>query len=470
MNMECKIRILKISVKNLKNLNDGTIEFESYKKVLTGDFNFDNSDIVGIYGQNGSSKSTIINAFTIIKTIISSQSINNDFYEKVSKSSDTCKIDISFYHECDDSHYIYDYYVNFSKDDVNKKVTISSEGIWARKYIDNEWTKNKPFFEINKKSDDLMKFISPSTHLNKLSKDIENLLPQLIYLKGQKEANNSSFIFSNEFENILFESKDFVEIGSFINMARVYAVHYFHLYDNREISKIAALDTIPFFYKNESNNKVNSIQGTLSLFSEGKILKKYEKTIELYVDEINLVLEKLIPGTKIALINLGDTIDENGQNEIKYQFVSVKEEFNIPLNLESDGVKKIISIVSSLVDAFNNPFSILIIDEFDSGIFEFLLGSILSVFKEHGIGQLMFTSHNLRALEVIKENIVFTTNDENNRFIKMPYIAKTNNLRKKYLRDLYLGESNLSNQIDEYEIYRALKEAGDLYLYGEEEQ
>ncbi len=50
----------------------------------------------------------------------------------------------------------------------------------------------------------------------------------------------------------------------------------------------------------------------------------------------------------------------------------------------------------------------------------------------------------------------------------MSYIGKTNNLRKKYLRDLYLGESNLSNQTDEYEIYRALSKAGELYLYGED--
>ena len=38
-------------------------------------------------------------------------------------------------------------------------------------------------------------------------------------------------------------------------------------------------------------------------------------------------------------------------------------------------------------------------------MFEYLLGNILSVFKERGKGQLLFTSHNLRALEVIKDNI-----------------------------------------------------------------
>ncbi len=464
--MDCKIRILKISVKNLKNLKDGTIEFESYKNVLNGDFNFEKSDIIGIYGQNGSSKSTIINAFSILKTIFSNASINNAFYEKISKNANTCNIEISIYHENNDFNYIYDYYINLSK--INDKIMISSEGLWERKYVNNEWTKNKALFEINKKKDDLMKFISPTTNLNKLSQDMDKIMPKLIYLKGQKEANNCSFIFSGEFEKLLLESIEFSRVSAFIKALRLYTMHYFHLYDNREISEITSLDSIPFFYMNDEQDDYT--KGEISLFKEGKILKKCEKMINLYVNEINLVLEKLIPGTKIALMNLGDTINEKNEACFKYQFVSLKDEFKIPLGLESDGIKKIISIVSSLVDTFNNPFSIMVIDEFDSGIFEYLLGSILSVFKDKGKGQLLFTSHNLRALEVIKDNIVFTTNDDENRFVKMPYLAKTNNLRKKYLRDLYLGELNLSNPIDEYEIYRALRDAGELYSYGKEEE
>ena len=119
--MDCKIRVLKICVENLKNLKEGTIEFESYKKVLNGDFNFDKSDVIGIYGQNGSSKSTIINAFSVLKSILSSQSINNNLYEKISKNSDTCKIGISLYHQYKEVNYIYDYYVVFKKDDENSQ-------------------------------------------------------------------------------------------------------------------------------------------------------------------------------------------------------------------------------------------------------------------------------------------------------------------------------------------------------------
>ncbi len=95
--MKCNIRVLKIEVRNLKNLNHGFIEFDSYKKVLNGDFEFDKSDIIGIYGPNGSSKTTIINAFSILKAIFSNNSIENKMYEEISRKENNCRIDISLY-------------------------------------------------------------------------------------------------------------------------------------------------------------------------------------------------------------------------------------------------------------------------------------------------------------------------------------------------------------------------------------
>ena len=39
------------------------------------------------------------------------------------------------------------------------------------------------------------------------------------------------------------------------------------------------------------------------------------------------------------------------------------------------------------------------IDELDSGIYEYLLGECLEVMQDKAKGQLIFTSHNLRPLE-----------------------------------------------------------------------
>ena len=55
-------------------------------------------------------------------------------------------------------------------------------------------------------------------------------------------------------------------------------------------------------------------------------------------------------------------------------------------------------------------------DELDAGISEVLLGTLLHTIEETGKGQLIFTSHNLRPLEVLsKDNIVFTTTNPSNR-------------------------------------------------------
>lgn len=49
----------------------------------------------------------------------------------------------------------------------------------------------------------------------------------------------------------------------------------------------------------------------------------------------------------------------------------------------------------------------LVIDELDSGVFEYLLGELLSVFSDGGKGQLIFTSHNLRALEMLNKQSIY---------------------------------------------------------------
>lgn len=42
-----------------------------------------------------------------------------------------------------------------------------------------------------------------------------------------------------------------------------------------------------------------------------------------------------------------------------------------------------------LIDVYAKPSACVAVDELDSGIFEFLLGELLQVLKEHGRGQLI---------------------------------------------------------------------------------
>ena len=65
------------------------------------------------------------------------------------------------------------------------------------------------------------------------------------------------------------------------------------------------------------------------------------------------------------------------------------------------------------------------IDELDSGIYEYLLGECLEVMQDKAKGQLIFTSHNLRPLEILEnDSLLYTTVNPENCYIKSSYIKK----------------------------------------------
>lgn len=144
--------------------------------------------------------------------------------------------------------------------------------------------------------------------------------------------------------------------------------------------------------------------------------------------------------------------------DIEYTIVSNRDNHKIPLLYESDGVRRIISICSLLAYAYNNPGVILAIDEFDAGIFEFLLGEIVEVLDESAKGQIIFTSHNLRPLEVLRpKNVYFTTTDPKNRFVRITNLSGNNNLRSCYYRNIILGgKDELYKKTDRFDIKNAL--------------
>ena len=131
---------------------------------------------------------------------------------------------------------------------------------------------------------------------------------------------------------------------------------------------------------------------------------------------------------------------------------------------ESEGIKKIISVLNLLIGVYNRSSMTVAIDELDAGVFEYLLGELLRIIAEKGKGQLIFTSHNLRPLETIDKGfIAFTTTNPDQRYIRMTNVKSTNNLRDFYYRDIMLGEQNepVYEPTNNYDIALALREAGD---------
>ena len=144
--------------------------------------------------------------------------------------------------------------------------------------------------------------------------------------------------------------------------------------------------------------------------------------------------------------------------------MSLKNKKAIPLKYESEGIKKIISILQLLVVVYNRASITVAIDELDAGVFEYLLGELLRIISEKGKGQLLFTSHNLRPLETLDRGfIAFTTTNPSNRYIRMSKLKDNNNLRDFYFRDIVLGEQieEVYDPTNNAEIALAFREAGE---------
>ena len=135
----------------------------------------------------------------------------------------------------------------------------------------------------------------------------------------------------------------------------------------------------------------------------------------------------------------------------------------IPIRMESNGIIKIISILHALIQAFANPSICLAIDELDAGVFEYLLGELLDIFNKSAKGQMIFTSHNLRALEMLdKDSVMFSTTNPDRRYIRMKNVKTSNNLRDTYLRGITLGGQDevIYEETDSLKIARAFRKAG----------
>ena len=85
--------------------------------------------------------------------------------------------------------------------------------------------------------------------------------------------------------------------------------------------------------------------------------------------------------------------------------------------------------------------------------------------QHSGLGQLIFTSHNLRPLEMLdSSSILFTTTNPENRYVRASKIKPSNNLRLRYFHDITLGTNGeeLYQETNSIEIAHAMRKVGTL--------
>lgn len=253
-----------------------------------------------------------------------------------------------------------------------------------------------------------------------------------------------------------------------IQALAVYASECFFVVDSNHSGTIAVGAAIPLALQFDGDQSTPG-HTMLSLTEPSVQALPIYRFIQKSVDALNYVIGVLIPDMQLFIKEYGGQVTADGREGMRFEILSVRGETKIPLKCESEGIKKLISVLNILIAMYHHPSVMVAVDEFDAGVYEYLLGEILGILENHGRGQLLFTSHNLRPLEMIdRRNLVFTTTNPENRYIRLSGVK--GNLRDEYIRSIYVGgqKEELYDYSNPLEIARAFRLAG--LIHGEKEE
>ena len=422
----------------------------------------DKAEILGIYGQNGSGKTAIVDALYFLQKVMIGADLDQSLEDYMDMDSDTAEIFADFNIFMDGIVFEIGYRLSLSREE--KEVVISRETLSAAKNENGIRTNKTVFMDYQRDQTNVI--FKPQKRLDEVLEENKEIKTDLIVARKMAEKSNCSYIFGESSREIFCREYEngFQQFSAIISSLFEFALKDLFVIRNTHSGVISANFVLPMAFRIENDNIGAKGDFTVSLTEPILVDEERKNLLETIVEQINIVLYTIIPGLQVTIKNYGKQSLSDGEEGWKLELMSKREGMKeIPIRMESEGIIKIISILNALIQAFGNPSICLVIDELDSGIFEYMLGELLDIFKKSAKGQLIFTSHNLRALEMIdKESIMFSTTNPNNRYIHMKNVRESNNLRNMYIRSITLGgqSEEIYEETDSLKIARAFRKAG----------
>ncbi len=457
--MEKIVRLSSLKISNIKNVRNGQIVMpNTFRKLLS----YKNPEVLGIYGQNGSGKTAVIDSLYYLQKIMIGTALEEELADYIDKNSEQAKLEADFHIYSEEIVYEVSYKILLRSEETRPQII--RETLSCAVNQGNSRSNKTVFMDYCRSEQGLI--FAPKKRLEEVIEANAENKTDLIVARKIAEKSNCSYIFGENSREIFCRDyeNNFKTYSEVIGALFKFALQDLFVIRNTHSGVISANFLLPMAFKVEQ--KDIGMKGDFAVpLTEPVILNKERKNLlDTIVEQINMVLFTIIPGMKIGVYNYGKRLMDDGESGYQIELVSMREGMPpIPIRMESEGIIKIISILNALIQAFGNPSICLAIDELDAGIFEYMLGELLDIFSRSAKGQLIFTSHNLRALEMLdKDSIMFSTANPDRRFIRMKHIKTTNNLRDTYLRGITLGGQDevIYEETDSLRIARAFRKAG----------
>lgn len=457
--MESVVRLASLNILNIKNVRSGQIVLPmAFRKQLS----YRHAEVLGLYGQNGSGKTAVIDTLYYLQGIMVGNTLEEELVDYIGINNNQAEITADFNIFAGSTIYEVSYRVILQRKE--KRAEIIRESLSCA-VNEGECRSNKTVFMDYQRSDRDTIF-SPKKRLNEVIEDNEENKTDLIVARKMAEKENCSYIFGESSRDIFCRNyeNDFRHYSETIKALFKFALKDLFVIRNSHSGVISANVLLPMAFRIEQNEI--GMKGDLAVpLTEPVILDEERKNIlDTILEQVNMVLFTIIPGMKITVYDHGRQLTDSGENGYRVEIVSIRDNMPpIPIRMESEGIIKIISILNILIQAFGNYSVCLAVDELDAGIFEYMLGELLDIFNKSAKGQLIFTSHNLRPLEMLdKDSIMFSTVNPDRRYIRMKNVKASNNLRDMYLRGITLGGQDeiIYEGTDSLKIARAFRKAG----------
>lgn len=457
--MESIVRLSSLKISNIKNVRVGQIVMpNTCQKHLT----YKTAEVLGLYGQNGSGKTAVIDTLYYLQKIMIGSTLDKKVANYIDAASDQAEIIADFNIFIETIIYEVSYKIILQRSGDGANIVRETLSCAINK---NDSRSNKTVFIDYRRSQSENVFAPKKRFDEVVEANAENKT-DLIVARKIAEKSNCSYIFGEGSREIFCQDYEnhFRHYSEVIKALFQFALKDLFVIRNTHSGVISANFLLPMAFKIEQ--KEIGMKGDFAVpLTEPVVLnEERKKNLDMIVEQINMVLFTIIPGMKIDVYHYGMQLTDSGENGYRVELVSVRENMPpIPIRMESEGIIKIISILNALIQAFGNPSICLAVDELDAGIFEYMLGELLDIFNKSAKGQLIFTSHNLRALEMLdKDNIMFSTVNPERRYIRMKNVKASNNLRDTYIRGLTLGGQDevIYEETDSLRIARAFRKAG----------
>ena len=318
------VRLESIEIRNFKNVKYGALNFENTRKPYS-------ASILGLYGQNGSGKTALIDALSLLKYLLTGQQVPSKFADCIHVDAQEASFCFRFKVVCQTdstTEYIAAYECSIRKDSDESvanmdqaskyKVTVFHEVLSASFKNAEQKSRFSPLIDTRTE-----KVFLPISKFRLLAGENRSVETDLLVAKKLAAATARSFIFSRELVTMIRSQCKEKQYLNLYNALVNYGNLELFIIDTAN-SGLISINALPlsFSYKEKGHISAGSIM--IQLNGVSIIPEQAVDVVRKVILSMNLVLKELVPGLTIDVKELGTQLQENGIKAYNIQLISLK--------------------------------------------------------------------------------------------------------------------------------------------------